>query len=251
MTSALLDSALELAAAGWAVFPCWKSGRSAKAPRTPHGHLDASGDPEVIRRWWSLHPDSLIGARVPESLLVIDIDPRNGGSLDALETLAGPLPATLTVWSGRDDGGRHLYFLRPPGTFTAPRLPKGIDLKVHGYLIMPPSAHPVTGQPYRWEITEPAPLPDRLRELLRPLPPTLSVLRAHGGSGRGLVRFVATLTPGQRNAGLYWAARRAAETGLMSRIKSDLVAAGCAVGLPEFEARRTVASAARAIGVAS
>ena len=35
---------------------------------------------------------AMIGAAVPESLLVIDVGPRNGGNADELETLAGPLP---------------------------------------------------------------------------------------------------------------------------------------------------------------
>jgi hypothetical protein len=43
----------------------------------------------------------MIGARVPDSLLVIDIDPRNGGSLEALTNQVGALPETLTAWSGR------------------------------------------------------------------------------------------------------------------------------------------------------
>jgi Bifunctional DNA primase/polymerase, N-terminal len=70
-------------------------------------------DPDQIKAWWIRWPNATIGARVPESLLVIDVDPRNGGSLAELESLTGPLPATLTAWSGRDDGGRHLYFRRP------------------------------------------------------------------------------------------------------------------------------------------
>lgn len=52
----------------------------------------------------------MIGAPVPEALLVIDVDPRNGGKLAELQLLTGRLPTTLTVWSGRNDGGRHLYF---------------------------------------------------------------------------------------------------------------------------------------------
>jgi hypothetical protein len=71
-----------LAAGAWNVFPCRATGPQAKSPLTLYGHLDATTDPDQIRilvdtRW----PDAMIGAAVPEALLVIDIDPRNGGSL--------------------------------------------------------------------------------------------------------------------------------------------------------------------------
>jgi hypothetical protein len=107
-------------------------------------------DPDQIKLWWTKWPNAMIGAAVPESLLVIDIDPRNGGSLQALTDLVGALPETLTAWSGRNDCGHHLYFLRPPGPLTSTRLPEGIDLKINGYCIVPPSIHPATGLPYRW-----------------------------------------------------------------------------------------------------
>src|SRR5690606_31069347 len=121
----MLAAALDLAASGWAVFPCkWHIyGDHAKAPLTAHGHHEATRDPDVIRSWWRQWPPALIGAPVPESLLVLDLDPRNGGTVDALTEAAGPLPPTLTVWSGRGDGGRHWYYLRPAGQLTRPRLP--------------------------------------------------------------------------------------------------------------------------------
>jgi hypothetical protein len=107
----LLAAALDLAAHGWAMFPCKWRGKNAKAPLTTNGHLDASRDPGQITAGWTRWPSAMIGAPVPESLLVVDIDPRNGGSLAELESLTGPLPASLTAWSGRNDGGRHLYYL--------------------------------------------------------------------------------------------------------------------------------------------
>jgi Bifunctional DNA primase/polymerase, N-terminal len=175
--SAMLDAAFGLAAVGWEVFPCIPKGTFAKAPyKDPalgleHGHLHATSDPNLIERWWRRWPNAMIGARVPSTMLVIDIDPRKGGDLAGLIKLVGQLPPTLTVWSGRNDGGQHLYFRRPTDLqTTSTRLPKGIDLKKNGYCIVPPSIHPATSQPYRWEMHEPAILPYRLRELLAPLP---------------------------------------------------------------------------------
>ena len=239
--SAMSAAAHTLAAAGWAVFPC----RRDKRPLNDHGHLEATADLAQVDRWWRRWPNALIGARVPGSSLVIDIDPRNGGDLAKLIELVGPLPPTLTVWSGRNDGGRHLYFRRPSGLVTtSTRLPKGIDLKINGYCIMPPSIHPATGQPYRWEFHEPAILPYRLQELLRHTPPPRRTVTIRGDrNGAGLVRTVAEAQEHERNSKLSWAAYRAALDGLLDDLEEDLIAAATSTGLPEAEALRTVASA--------
>jgi hypothetical protein len=49
-------------------------------------------------------------------LVVVDVDPRAGGTreLFALEQQYGKLPETVEVLTG--GGGRHLYFLHPGGT---------------------------------------------------------------------------------------------------------------------------------------
>ena len=142
--NAMLAAAWALAAAAWEVFPCKWTGPYPKAPMTVNGHLNATMDPDVIKAWWTKWPNAMIGARVPDNCIVIDIDPRNGGSIEALEEFTGPLPATLTVWSGRNDGGRHLYFQRPASPLSSTRLPKGVDLKANGYCIVP---HRFTPQP--------------------------------------------------------------------------------------------------------
>jgi hypothetical protein len=160
----------------------------------------------------------------------------------------GDLPDTLTAWSGRNDGGSHLYFLRPPGPLTSTRLPEGIDLKINGYMIMPPSIHPATGLPYRWEDHPVASLPSRLRELLRPAPQPVRTYRgsSSGKASAGLVRTVASAPESQRNKVLFWASCRAVEKGVIDQIADELVAAALTNGLTETEARRTVASARRA-----
>jgi Bifunctional DNA primase/polymerase, N-terminal len=150
----------------------------------------------------------------------------------------------LTVWSGRNDGGRHLYYQRPAGTLTSTRLPEGIDLKVNGYCIVPPSIHPATNLPYWWDERPAVSLPHRLRELLRPAPPPVQTYRTVStGSSAGLIRTVAGAPDRQRNKVLFWASCRAVENGLIDRIADELVAAAVSNGLPEPEARRTVASA--------
>ena len=161
-----VEAAQELATAGWAVIPCHATGSKAKAPRTVRGHLDATQDHEVIRNWWTNWPDAMIGGVVPYPLIVLDIDPRNGGSYKRLTDALGPLPQTLTAWSGRGDGGRHLYFERPRGELFAGNIPKGIDLKLNGYCILPPSIHPATGKSYEWEDHPVAALPRAARDKL-------------------------------------------------------------------------------------
>ena len=74
---ASLDTALDLAAAGRAVFPVGND----KAPRCPRGHLAASTDPTTIR---ALHRDYgfvLIGIATGErsGIAALDIDNKPGG----------------------------------------------------------------------------------------------------------------------------------------------------------------------------
>lgn len=125
----------------------------------PHGFKDASTDPSTVATWWDQWPNALIGLVVPPGAVVVDLDPRNlddrANPGTILDDLTGPLPDTLTSWSGRGDGGRHLWF-------AAPALPEGrrwrnpahgVDVKApgRGYVIAPPSPHPATGRPYRWQ----------------------------------------------------------------------------------------------------
>jgi hypothetical protein len=151
----LLRSALWYASVGQPVFPCYPwEGDKAKAPLTINGFHDATVDAEQIRKWWAQHPYAMIGGPVPINEVCLDTDPRNGGHLSALIELAGVdhLPVTKTVFSGRLDGGQHLFFRRPEGSYDGAkaRLPRGIDLKDggKGYTILPPSVHPDTGGVY-------------------------------------------------------------------------------------------------------
>ena len=220
-TSSLQDAAIELAANGLAVFPCKWRGEHAKAPLIANGHLKASTNLDQVNAWWSKWPAAMIGTPVPAGCLVLDPDPRKEGTVAALEEVnGGSLPKTLTVWSGRNDGGCHLYFLRPDGPLTSTRLPKGIDLKINGYVIVPPSIHPATDQPYRWDHHPVAVLPYALRELLKPAPrPLRAFTGGNGGSSAGLIRTVASAQEGTRNNALHWAACRAAEEGVLDQIR--------------------------------
>jgi hypothetical protein len=138
-----------------------------------HGLYAATTNAERVARWWARWPQANVGARVPRSLLVLDVDPRHGGGarLAELEREHGALPPTRVSVSGRGDGGRHCWFLHPGGLLSTARLGAGLDLKTHnGYVLLPPSRHPATGRPYRWAdpTVDPAPLPGWLARLLTP-----------------------------------------------------------------------------------
>ena len=170
--TAMTAQALDLGAAGWPVFPC-----RGKEPLTAHGHLDGTTDVAQIESWWQRWPSANIATRVPDSLIVVDIDPRNGGteSLDLLEAAHSPMPATLRSFTG--GGGEHRILRRPGGALRngAHKLGPGLDIKLggKGYIILPPSVHPTTGRLYRWDdpTVPPAVMPDWLTALLRPDPP--------------------------------------------------------------------------------
>lgn len=243
----MLKHALGYAAAGLPVIPL-----SGKIPRTDHGKDDATTDPKTIRAWWTRWPHANIGVRPPEGLVVLDVDPRHGGhvELSNLEQRHGQLPQTLTCRTG--SGGLHIwlaYFGPARGKLAA-----GIDIKRHtGYLVAPPSIHPDTGLRYEWfdTLIGTAPAPAWVRLLLNPPPPPVLKLATVGSksNGRALVDWLAAQTYGNVNDALYWAAGKAAQTGILDDIAEDLVnaahqAAGAhATAKGEHESRRTIQSA--------
>lgn len=158
------DAALTYAGQGIAVFPCHSiergrcscrrdCGNSAgKHPRTIAGHTEATTDPDVIDRWWSMWPTANIGANMKASRLVaIDIDPRNGGedSIFEIARSIGGMPETWTSLTG--GGGLHYLYRAPDGFDThTDMIAPGVDVKWSGYVILPPSNH-ASGQMYLWE----------------------------------------------------------------------------------------------------
>ncbi|MEK9722981.1 MAG: bifunctional DNA primase/polymerase [Rhodospirillaceae bacterium] len=160
-----LEAALRYAGEGLWVFPvhsvvagkctCGKASckPAGKHPRTRSGHKAATTDSEEIERWWTDWPEANIGiATEPSRLVVLDVDVREGRrgeeSLERLQRLHEPLPATRTVKTG--SGGSHRYF-RSNGTQVRSGTLSGfpdIDIKARGgYVVAPPSDH-ITGGCY-------------------------------------------------------------------------------------------------------
>ena len=157
----MIRHAIRYAEAGRPVFPCLERDlvmpdgktKGAKSPYTKNGFLDATTNTADIKAWWTRWPGALIGSPVHRDQMCLDFDPYHGGGRDVLwDRCPVELPVTLMVLSGRLDGGHHLFFQRPLGPLTSTWLPGGIDLRLGGkhYTIIPPSRHPVTGQPYMW-----------------------------------------------------------------------------------------------------
>lgn len=161
------DWALAYARIGWPVFPVWScrehgdcrcgrpntdKGHSAgKHPHrlAPHGHHDATTDEDAIRRWWEADPDAGIGIDVCRAgLVVLDIDPRNGGdaTLGELERLQGPMRSAVTA--ATQGGGQHRLFVAPAGFRFPASVGPGLDLKTTGYICVEPTRGPQGG--YCW-----------------------------------------------------------------------------------------------------
>jgi predicted P-loop ATPase len=153
MPSEILKAALLYASLGWRVIPL-------SNPRDPSIPIDARGkrptlagwpqkattDAERIRQWFEHdHPAANLGIvlGVPSTIMVCDIDPRNGGTWDRF-------PETYTVLSGRGDGGRHLYYRHPGGDVRSRKYAPGIDVLCDDghQVVAPPSLHPRTLAPY-------------------------------------------------------------------------------------------------------
>jgi Bifunctional DNA primase/polymerase, N-terminal len=166
-TTDIREHALEAARRGLSVFPLLPR---RKEPRLQGWPDAATTDEAQINAWFDEQPDANYAILANEQACFIDVDPRNHGietlaRLEAEEPEFSPLFRTLTVETGRGDGGKHQYF-RPPTGWKLRQgkdaLGPGVDVALwHKYMVGPGSLHPDTGLPYRFvdpEVTI-APLP--------------------------------------------------------------------------------------------
>ena len=154
MSNTLLDTAIEYASKGLAVFPL---SPRAKTPLTKHGVHEATTNFDTIEEWWKKHPTANIGiacGRVSGGLLVVDVD-RKANGIDGFDTLHdweaenGELPETVMSITGT--GGAHLLFRVNQVEKNRVGIIDGIDIRSDGgYIVAPPSVHP-NGKTYEWE----------------------------------------------------------------------------------------------------
>jgi hypothetical protein len=150
--STTLDYALAYIRRGWSVFPLIP--RSKQPAVKIAGFLDGSDrytEQDAFVHWGAGNPDHGIAIVTgkPSGLVVIDVDPRNGGDARAVAaTMDEP------TWTVRTGGGGVHYYTTAAGSFPSGKTPMpGVDRKADGgYVVAPPSIHP-SGTPY--EIIDP------------------------------------------------------------------------------------------------
>ncbi|NLE59907.1 MAG: DUF3987 domain-containing protein [Planctomycetes bacterium] len=245
----LLEAALAYARMGLPVFPC---APARKTPLTENGFRDAATDEATVGRWWRSNPRANIGlpTGTASGLVVLDIDPRNGGEAGfaELQSRHGQLPETVESTTGA--GGRHLFIQHPGGHVPCSQgeLAAGVDVKGDGgYVVLPPSVHP-SGDTYAWEsgsIIEMPPIvcPSWLSELVRKAataPEAPAALPTDDGN---------PIPEGQRNGTL---ARLAGGMRRQGMSRAEILAAlqvtnqtRCQPPLPDDEVERIATSVAR------
>jgi Bifunctional DNA primase/polymerase, N-terminal len=265
--NAQCQAALELALRGWHVFPCQSGG---KRPMVDQWEQRATANPDHVRgAWTSRFPGANIGiACGPSRLVVLDLDTHGEmppdwaqpGIIDGrdvfallLEWAGEALPETY--WVATPSGGWHFYFTAPDGDQirnSAGKLGPLVDVRAAGgYVVGAGSV--IDGKPYvLLTDTDPVSLPGWIaRELTSPQVVTAVRTKSErsGDPGKrltGLARTVEQAPEGQRNDALNWAAYQARELVIQGtdpdQVAGELIAAACMAGLPETEARRTIAS---------
>lgn len=167
----LLQAALDYAARGWYVFPCYEQEEKAKKPYTKNGFKDASTDPKIIRQWWTRYPGALIGIACGKSgLFLVDLDMKAGREGITNFNRLVKIDCTGALQSTTPNGGLHLVFSGRGKTTTNEEL--GIDTRgAGGYFIAPPSMILDCGSYVRMNdwTKEPAPVPAGLLEALESL----------------------------------------------------------------------------------
>lgn len=147
-----LAFALAYCRLGWAVFPLRPGTKQPESRLVPRGHLNATADVATVRRWWTENPQCGVGIALKVSgLVVIDVDPRNGGldTFDRLCSAHGAIDSDVICLTG--NGGTHYYYANERGLLYPGKLGPGVDLKSDGYMVAPGSTHPDTGREYCWE----------------------------------------------------------------------------------------------------
>ena len=231
---------------------------------TCHGFYAATLDPGRITEMIRLYPRGLLAIRAgaASGTVVVDVDAPQGIPTMRRLITDGLLPRTVVQRTG--SGGYHLVY-RHPGVRImsgAGKGGRGVDIKADGgYIVVAPSAHPRTHEPYQWLVPfsgDLTPLPqhwaDRLREPPQPARPGVAAPLATGGGSRYAAKAlraelesVLTAAPGTRNETLHRAAFSLGQlmaAGALDgpRVEELLGQAGEHIGLPPGEVARTIAS---------
>jgi hypothetical protein len=226
-----------------------------------NGVHDGTSDLDQIRAWGRICPHGNIGIACGEAsgIVVLDIDPRNGGdaSIRTLAAMGHPFPNAPRQRTG--NGGYHLLYRHQAGiTNSKRRLGPGLDVRsTGGYIVAAPSSiRPSKDGPggsYAWEVSPfgvpPPRMPMWMATMLNPPPRPAPAFAPDvtGGDVEPLARFVASSVKGERNMRLHWAACRAGEMAASGKVSAHsagrrLLAAAAAAGYVGTEVVRTINS---------
>jgi hypothetical protein len=248
----VLEAALEYIRTGWRVFPVGRD----KKPLTPHGFKDASANEELVREWWRLHPKANVALDIPDGIVVLDFDPRNGAP-DSWDVLAdGP---RHTLRANTAGGGEHFYFRVPAESQLIVKWMTGIDVKRAGlgYVLLPPSQN-LEGKAYEWyggfDLRSLKDLPGWLLKVLtRPEPVNIVSQTSSGSKAKALFPWEAGTAYGiralEQQVGHIFTAPEGERNVRLNRVGfriGQLVAAG---ELKGDESLRVIAAAAEYIGL--
>ncbi len=186
----VLQAAIQYAKAGFRIVPI-RAG--SKRPAILNWPERASSEPSVIEQWSAENILAACGVMTGEAsgLIIVDVDPRNGGD-EHIERILASLPvkaAAVTITGG---GGKH-YWFGHPGGWVASRTGKnglapGIELKADGgqMVLVSPSPHP-SGTNYRFDPGSPQSASELRMALstgIYPKPKDVKAEKAEKGTGK-------------------------------------------------------------------
>ena len=177
-----LTYALDAASRDLPVLPLLHRDKKPHGGLAPHGVLDATTDPRVVRSWFVREPDINYGIAAGNGIVILDVDGRDAQR--RVQELG--VPSNLTVHTAR---GRHYYFTtqvpcRNGNNILGPG--SRVNAKGEGgYVVGPGSTHP-DGSLIEIEIDpEIAPTPAWLLSLLRQAPAVEPAPRQQGAHAQG------------------------------------------------------------------
>jgi hypothetical protein len=223
---------------GWSIIPVGRD----KKPFVPWKQFQERAPSEAeIQEWAKKFHEcnwALVTGRI-SGVVVLDIDPRNGGSdsLVRLEEKYGKLTVTAEVITG--GGGRHIYFKHPGFPVKNCVVLPGLEIKGDGGSVtLPPSVHE-SGKSYVWKVRPDsgsiATMPDWLVPLTQnkeksSLPSAEKMLLCEGSRNSELAKL----------AGYY--RRQGLDTEQLLTVVSAINRATCNPPLPDSEVRSIVLS---------
>lgn len=245
--------------------PVWA--RTLRMRKSPKGEPEEKGHP---KRWqettpeqydlWSASRSGAFGVVTGHGLDVLDVDPRNGGDVNAVLDALRKYRVPVIGIANTPGGGIHVYL--PSSRTPVPvKFSTGIEYLSKGqFAFAPPSTRPkYPGARYRWRRR---PTPESLQRIGRPSARTRAFLASlegptPGGTKAGstpagignvstvdeAVTLVRTRATGERNTTLFTVTARLVGLGLWDDEASiRILRAAVEVGTPRSEAHRSIKS---------